>query len=108
MFLNLIQKVYADETAWPGQGQVAKGAIGDYQSLIGRILENIVNPLIALMVGVAVIYFIWGVFEFIRNAESSDERKKGGMHMLYGAVGLFIMIAAYGILNLILGTIGKS
>jgi hypothetical protein len=45
------------------------------------------------------------VFEFIHNAESSDERKKGGMNMLWGAIGLFIMASAYGILNLIIGTI---
>ncbi len=76
-------------------------------TLIQNILDNIVNPLVLLMIGLAVVYFLWGVFEFVRNAESSEERKKGGMHMLYGALGLFIMVTAYGILNLILRTIGK-
>ena len=84
-----------------------KGTPIDTNTLIQNILTNIVNPLILLMVGVAVIFFLWGVFEFIRNADSSEERKKGGMHMLYGALGLFIMSTAYGVLNLILGTIGK-
>ena len=79
----------------------------DTNTLIQNILTNIVNPLILLMVGVAIIYFLWGVFEFVRNADSSEERKKGGDHMLYGALGLFIMVTAYGVLNLILGTIGK-
>ena len=79
----------------------------DANTLIQNILTNIVNPLVLLMVGVAVIYFLWGVFEFIRHADSSEERKKGGEHMLYGALGLFIMGTAYGVLNLILGTIGK-
>lgn len=76
-------------------------------TLIEKILDNIVNPLVLLMIGLAVVYFLWGVFEFVRNAESSEERKKGGTHMLYGALGLFIMVTAYGILNLILRTIGK-
>jgi ABC-type phosphate transport system permease subunit len=75
--------------------------------LIQRILDNIVNPIILLMVVVSVVVFLWGVFQFIRNAESSEERKKGGLHILWGSVGLFIMVTAYGILNLILGTIGK-
>ena len=74
----------------------------DTDTLIQNILTNIVNPLIILMVGVAIIFFLWGVFEFIRNADSSEERKKGGEHMLYGALGLFIMSTAYGILNLII------
>ncbi len=77
------------------------------KSLIQKILDNIVNPVVTLLVAVAVLVFIYGVFEFVRNAESSDERKTGGQHMLWGAVGLFIMVTAYGILNLILGTIGK-
>jgi hypothetical protein len=78
------------------------------QTLITKILDNIVNPIVSLMIGLAVIYFIWGVFQFVRNAESSEERKKGGMHMLYGSIGLFIMVTAYGILNLILGTINSN
>lgn len=79
----------------------------DTNTLLQKILDNIVNPFVLLMVGVAVLYFLWGVFEFVRNAESSEERKKGGLHMLWGAIGLFIMVGAYGILNLIMGTIGK-
>ena len=94
MSLNFIEKVYA-------AGTVPAATV----SLLQRILVNIVNPLITLMVAVALIYFLWGVFEFVRNAESSEERKKGGMHMLYGALGLFIMLTAYGVLNLIVGTV---
>lgn len=75
--------------------------------LIENILTNILNPFITLLIGVAVIYFLWGVFLFVRNADSSEERKKGGMHMLWGAVGLFIMVTSYGVVNLILGTLGK-
>lgn len=91
MSLNLIKTTYA--------------ATLTTDQLLGNILTNIVNPAIALMMGVAIIFFLWGVFGFIRNAESSEERKKGGTHMLYGALGLFIMVSAYGILNLIIGTV---
>jgi hypothetical protein len=98
MSLNLIQQA---------QATIVGGTPIPTNTLIQNILNNIVNPIITLMVGVAVLYFLWGVFEFVRNAESSEARKKGGMHILFGALGLFIMASAYGILNLILGTIGK-
>jgi hypothetical protein len=75
---------------------------------ITNILTEIVNPIIALLVGIAVLVFLWGVFGFIRNAESSEERKTGGLHMLWGAIGLFIMASAYGIMNLIIGTISGN
>ncbi len=96
MSLNLIKTAYAQSTLPDST-----------LALINRILENIVNPLITLMMAVAIIFFLWGVFEFVRNADSSEERKKGGTHILFGIIGLFIMITAYGILNLILGTIGR-
>ena len=99
MFQNLIEKAYAADTL--------NGTAISTNTLIQNILSYIVNPIITLMVAVAVVVFLWGVFEFVKNAESSEERKKGGMHMFFGALGLFIMATAYGILNLILGSIGK-
>lgn len=76
-------------------------------TLISNVINNIVNPIITLALAVAVLYFLWGGFQFVRNADSPDERKKGSLNMIWGIVGLVIMISAYGILNLILGSIGK-
>ncbi len=98
MFSNLIQKAYA-------QAVVGNGTPIGTDALITKILENIVNPIITLMVAVAIIIFLWGVFQFIRNADGSEDRKTGGLHILWGAVGLFLMVTAYGVLNLIIGTI---
>ena len=100
MSLNLIEKAYASTGLTAGSPISAN-------TLLNNVVINIVNPLIMLMVGVAIVYFLWGVFVFVRNADSPEERKKGGMHMLYGVLGLFIMATAYGIMDLILGTIGK-
>jgi len=99
MSLNLIEIA---------QAQVVMGgsAISTKQ-LLTNIVNNIVNPFIYLMITAAVVLFLWGVLDFIRNADSSEERKKGQMRMLYGVVGLFIMMAANGIVNLIIGTIAQ-
>ena len=109
MFQNLILKAYAATGGFdsPGAGLPAPttSAIGDYRTLLQSILTNIVNPIIALMVGVAVLYFLWGAFTFIQNADNAEERKKGGMNMLWGALGLFLMATAYGVLALISNTV---
>ena len=47
-------------------------------TLLQNILDNIVNPIITLLVAVAVVVFLWGILQFIRNAESPDKRKEGG------------------------------
>jgi hypothetical protein len=99
MFLNLVQNAYANV--------VVNGTPISAETLLSKIMYNIVSPIIFLLMAVAVVVFIWGVFGFIRNADSPEDRKKGGMHMLFGILGLFIMVTAYGILHLILGTINS-
>ncbi len=74
-------------------------------SLIGKISANILNPLVLLFAAIATIYFLWGVFEFIRDYDNSEARSVGARHMLWGVIGMFIIFSAFGIMNLIADTI---
>lgn len=74
-------------------------------SLIGKINQNILNPLVLLLAGIATIYFLWGVFEFVRDYDNSEARSTGARHMLWGIIGMFIMFSAFGIMNLVADTI---
>ncbi|MFA6536350.1 MAG: hypothetical protein WC250_00860 [Candidatus Paceibacterota bacterium] len=73
-------------------------------TIIERVATYIVNPLIALLFALAVLYFIYGVFVYMQGAESEEERTKGGQHILWGAIGMFVMVSVYGIIRLILTT----
>ena len=73
--------------------------------LIGSIGVNILTPLVWIFFGLATIYFLWGVFEFIRDYDNPEARGKGAQHMLRGVIGMFIMFSAFGIMNLIAATI---
>jgi cobalamin biosynthesis protein CobD/CbiB len=68
---------------------------------------EIINPLILLMFGAAMIVFFWGVVQFIYNAGNETKRSQGQQHILWGLIGLFIMVAVFGILNLIIATINQ-
>lgn len=76
------------------------------KSLLFKINELILNPLIALMFAIAVLYFLWGMLEFIQGAADPKARETGRSHMIWGIIGLFIMISVYGILNIIINTLG--
>lgn len=71
-----------------------------------RINDKIINPIIDLGFVIALTIFLWGLFQFIRAAQSSDKRKIGQQHMLWGVVGLFIMFSVFGIINLLISTFG--
>ncbi len=58
------------------------------------------------MFAVALLVFFWGLVEFIYKAGSDEGRETGKRNMLWGIVGMFIMITVYGIIGLILGTLG--
>mgnify|MGYP001558029711 CR=1 FL=1 len=66
----------------------------------------ILNPLITLAFAVALLVFFWGVVEFIRSETADAKRADGQKKIVYGLVGMFIMFSAYGIIQLILDTLG--
>jgi cytochrome c biogenesis protein CcdA len=71
---------------------------------LGKVVEQILNPIILLLTAVAFVVFVWGVFEFIRNAGDDTKRGEGKQAILWGIIGLVIIFGAYGIINLALGT----
>jgi hypothetical protein len=72
---------------------------------IAKIGEVIINPLIKLMFGVAVAYFVWGVAKYIRNADDPSERKKGATGIMWGIIGFVIMLSVYTIQIILLRTL---
>ena len=75
---------------------------------LAKVVVQIVNPIILLLIAGAFVVFLWGVFEFIRQAGDEGKREEGKSAILWGLIGLVIMFGAYGIINLALGTFGIS
>lgn len=72
----------------------------DLSQLVLKFGQEFVTPAIGVLVGAALVVFLWGVVEFIQGAESESARTTGKRHMFWGIAGLFIMVAAYAILSL--------
>jgi len=71
----------------------------DAKGLVAKIAKLIVNPTITLLFGLAILYFVWGLVQYIRGADQSAERSKGAQHMMWGIIGIFIMVSAIAILK---------
>jgi len=74
-------------------------------ALLDRIQSVILDPIITLLFAGAVMYFVWGLVETITSGDDSTKRKIGSNHIMWGLVGIFIMVAVYGILNVVTATI---
>ena len=77
----------------------------DVSAFVSKVNAAIINPLLALFFAAGLLLFIWGIIEFLSGLNSESEKKEDGKrHMLWGVVGMFIMVAATAIINLILNT----
>lgn len=74
--------------------------------LVRRINKFVLNPLIFFLFAAALAYFLYGLVEFISNAGNEDALNKGKQHMLWGIIGMFIMMSVFGIMQLIINTLG--
>lgn len=74
--------------------------------LLNKINEFVINPIIILLFVVALLVFFWGLVELIRNADSDSGREKGRQNIMYGIIGMVIMVSVYGIIRVILSTFG--
>ncbi len=74
-----------------------------------RIFYYIVNPLITLSFICALAYFFYGVILFIKQRDSSaEDANQGKQHLLYGTIGLFIMVSAFAIARVMRDVIPKN
>lgn len=75
--------------------------------IVTAVVNAIINPLIALIFAVGLVVFAWGIIEFLWNLSGGGEGiEKGKKHMIWGVVGMAIMLSAYTIITIIVNTFG--
>ena len=72
---------------------------------IGKVVTLIINPLILFLFALAVVYFLYGVLEFILNQTNEEKKTSGKSHMLWGIIGITIMLGVFSIMNMLLNTL---
>lgn len=72
--------------------------------IIEKLKSEIIYPIIWLLMFLSFIYFLYGVYEFI-SEKDSKKLEKAKEHVQWGLIGLFIIVAAAGIIKVISDTI---
>lgn len=91
--------------------------------IIYRLSYYVLNPVIKLGFVIALLYFMWGVVDYIRDknsgriwdssafekeSEGGGLKTRGGDKIVYGLFGLLIMTSAFAIANVIKGIVGSN
>lgn len=61
-----------------------------------------------LLVSVALLVFLWGVVVFITNAGDEKARSEGRTKILWGIVGLAVIVSMWGVVNLLRTMVGTT
>jgi hypothetical protein len=72
--------------------------------LLVRLVTQIATPFVALLTGVALVYFLWAVYQYIKGSSEGKDLKEARAKIIYGIIGLVIMTCAYALVRFAVGT----
>ena len=78
----------------------------DVFEVLGDI-TNVLNAIIPILLLLALVVFLWGVFRYVTSGDSEDKAKARDL-MIYGIIALFVMVSVWGLVNVLVATFGLS
>ncbi len=79
---------------------------GTIQSII-CVVSNILGVLLPVLIALGVIFFVWGVVQFV-IAQDEEAKTRGRDKMIYGIIGLAVIIALWGLVRIVTNTFGLN
>ena len=78
--------------------------ISNLTDLVNFFTDFIYDSVIKLIYALITLVFLLGVFEFVKNADNETKRAEGRQFMIWGIIGLFVMISFQGIVMVLQNT----
>ncbi len=79
----------------------------NYFTKLVTSVQGIISSLIPVMLALGLLFFLWGMFQyFILGADDEGKRETGRSYMIYGLIGLAVMVAVWGLVNLLISIVG--
>ncbi len=85
---------------------IERAAAQETQAFVNIFNEVFVYPLLILLTALALVVFIYGAAQYVLYGDNEQERATGQKHMLFGIIGLFIMLTAFAIMQIFAATFG--
>lgn len=99
--------------AFGAPGDSPSSAILSPTSNLKDIIKNILglfNNLIPLLIGAAMVVFLYGVLVFIAKSSvgNADGRKEGINFMVFGIIGIAVMVSVWGLVAFVTSSLGTT
>lgn len=64
------------------------------------------SPAVSVIIGLALIVFLWGIIKYMRASGDEKEMIEGRNMMIYGIIGLFVMVSVLSLTEVFRKTFG--
>lgn len=68
----------------------------------------IVATIVPLLFAIALAVFLWGVVQFLMNADDQEKQAKGKQFMIWGIIALAVMFSVWGLVGILRDTFGVT
>lgn len=72
---------------------------------VGGFVQYLINLAFPILIAIAVFVVVWGIFKFVLNAGDEEARKTGRSLILWGVIGIFLMLSVWGLVNIVTNTV---
>ena len=80
--------------------------MNNISDVMARFQTYLITPAILVIFACGFFLFVYGLVEFLIKLNEGGDNAEGKQHMVWGIVGMLIMVSVYGILALVTNTFG--
>src|SRR3989338_7548863 len=73
-----------------------------------NVAGGIIQVIVPFVIGLAVLVIIWGIFGYITGAGDEEKRGEAKQYIIWGVIGVFIMLSVWGLVNVVVNSFGLS
>jgi hypothetical protein len=77
-------------------------------SEIFKYFVYIISLIVPLLISLAIVAFMWGIVKFIAHADDEKAIVEGKQFMVWGLVGIFVLISFWGIVGYLQESLGLN
>lgn len=74
------------------------------EGIINTAKNSVLSPLITVLFILATAVFLWGIIRFLASAGDPKKAAEGRQIMLWGIIGLFVIVAMWGLVEVLKST----
>ena len=82
----------------------AAGTLTDVITTVG----NLIGSIVPIIIAIALVVFLWGIISYITAGDDPKKKEATRGYMIYGIIGLFVMVSVWGLVRILQSTFGTE